>query len=191
MRHPEWEAAMKPRALTARSLRSIGKLRGSTAIDDELDWFFNRAECDMGNQSNYLAMLGPYGPGSAIPSPEDAAEASHRARRIRRWLTSITSPDAGVLQCAYELRNWPVVLWDRLGRLTGIVVRLACALDGLPEDRDLQRVIETARAEWLAAQAPHTAVDATWNRLRREAEARFARAHHAYCAVRGHAGRSS
>jgi hypothetical protein len=170
--------------MKARPVISIRELRPSVSLDEELDWFFNRAECDMGNQSNYLAMLGHYGPGSAMPSPEDAAEAAHRARRIRGWLRAMESSDAGVLQCAYELRDWPVALWDALGRLTGVVVRLACALDGISEDRRALQLLEMARADWLAGQCPHAAVDSTVIRLRREAQARFARAHHAYSRVR-------
>ncbi len=65
--------------MTAPRITTVGQLRPAMAVDDELDWFFNRAACDMGDQSNYLAMLGRHGPGSAIPSPEDAAEA-HTAR---------------------------------------------------------------------------------------------------------------
>jgi hypothetical protein len=171
--------------MKARPVTSIRQLRPKVSLDDELDWFFNRAECDMGNQSNYLAMLGRYGPGSAMPSPEDAAEAAHRARRIRGWLRAMASSDAGVLQCAYELRDWPVVLWDALGRLTGVVVRLACALDVLPEDRRALQLLEMARADWLVAQSAHAAVDTTVIRLRRAAQARFAQAHHAYTVVRG------
>jgi len=180
--------------MKARAVTSLRDLRPNVARDDELDWFFNRAECDMGNQSNYLSMLGPHGPGSAIPSPEDAAEAAHRARRIRGWQRAMDSADAGVLQCAYELRDWPVALWDALGRLTGVVVRLACALDPLPEDRRGLQLMEMARADWLAGQCPHAAVDTTVIRLRRDAQVRFARAHHAYGALRGDApprGRSS
>jgi hypothetical protein len=180
--------------MKGRPVTSIGQLRPKVSLDDELEWFFNRAECDMGDQSNYLAMLGRHGPGSAIPSPEDAAEAAHRARRIRGWLTAMESADAGVLQCAYELRAWPVVLWDELGRLTGVVVRLACALDALPQDRQAQRIIESVRAAWLAEQCAGATVDSTLSRLRREGQARFARAHHAYSVLRGDApplGRSS
>jgi hypothetical protein len=180
--------------MKARPITSIGQLRPKVTLDDELEWFFNRAECDMGDQSNYLAMLGRHGPGSAIPSPEDAAEAAHRARRIRGWLTAMEPADAGVLQCAYELRAWPVVLWDELGRLTGVVVRLACALDAVPADRRAQRIIEMVRAEWLAEQCPGATVDSTLSRLRREGQARFARAHFAYSVLRGDApplGRSS
>jgi hypothetical protein len=171
--------------MRARPVTSIRQLRPKVSLDDELDWFFNRAECDMGNQSNYLAMLGRHGPGSLMPSPEDAAEAAHRARRIRGWLRAMASSDAGVLQCAYELRDWPVALWDALGRLTGVVVRLACALDGVLEDRKALQVIEMARADWLAEQTAHAAIDTTLIRLRREAQARFARAHEAYTVVRG------
>ena len=177
--------------MTAPRITSVGQLRPTMAVDDELDWFFNRADCDMGDQSNYLAMLGRHGPGSAIPSPEDAAEAAHRARRIHRRLMAMASSDAGVLQCAYELRDWPVVLWDKLGRLTGVVVRLACALDRLPADRATLRILEQARADWLAEQAALATVDPTWSRLRREAERRFARGHQAYVLLRGDARRRS
>ena len=162
---------------------TVGQLRPSLRIDEELDWYFNRAACDMGDQSNYLAMLGRNGPGSAIPSPEDAAEAAHRARRIRGWLAAMDPSDAGVLQCAYLLRAWPIALWDALGRLTGVVVRLACALDRLPEDRDELEFFETVRARWLAEECPCMSGDSTLTRLRREAQTRFARAHHAYALV--------
>jgi hypothetical protein len=159
---------------------SIGTSGPTAQVEQELDWFFNRAACDMGEQSNYLAMLGPLGPGSRIPSPEDAAEAAHRARWVGRWLLAIGTSDTGVLRCAYELRAWPVALWDRLGRLTGVVVRLACALDGLTDAPHLLRVVEMARADWLAAQAPRAAIDPTWARLRGEARNRLARATLAY-----------
>ncbi len=173
--------------MKGRVLTSIRQLRPSITLDEELDWFFNRSECDMGNQSNYLAMLGREGPGSAIPSPEAAVEPANRARRIHGWLTAMDRADAGVLQCAYELRDWPVVLWDELGRLTGVVVRLACALDVLPEERRDLQLLEMARADWLATLCGHAALDPTWLRLRRGALTRFARAHRAYDALRGDA----
>ncbi len=174
--------------MKGRVLGSVRQLRPSVGEDEELDWFFNRAECDMGNQSNYLAMLGRHGPGSAIPSPEDAVDAAHRARLIHRSLRAMDPTDAGVLQCAYELRPWPVVLWDQLGRLTGVVVRLACALDRLPTERRELQLLETARADWLAAQCSRAAVDpaldSTCVRLKREAQTRFERAHQAYRVAR-------
>jgi hypothetical protein len=120
-----------------------------------------------------------------MPSPEDAAEASHRARRIRRWLAAIDPSDAGVLQCAYTVRDWPVALWDALGRLTGVVVRLACALDRLPEDEHARHIWERARADWLDAECRSAGADRALGRLRREAETRFADAHRAYALRRG------
>jgi hypothetical protein len=170
-------------------VRSIAALRPSVRIDAELDWFFNRAECDMGNQSNYLGMLGRHGPGSAMPSPEDAVEAAHRARRIHDCLSSLNRGDAGVLRCAYELRDWPVALWDALGRLTGVVVRLACAQGRMPETRGELLFLERVRARWLEELCPCAALDSTLLRLRREAEARFARAQGAYTHARGIARR--
>jgi hypothetical protein len=168
-----------------RRVSSIRQLRPNVGIDAELDWYFNQSACDMGAQSNYLAMLGLEGPGSAIPSPEDAVEAAHRARIIRDRLRAMRSGDAGVLQCAYELRAWPVVLWDALGRLTGVVARLATALDPQPEDHDALQAIEMARAEWLARECERAGAHRELTSLRRVAEVRFATAHRAYAALRG------
>jgi hypothetical protein len=120
-------------------------------------------------------------------TPEDAAEASHAQRTIRRWLLAIPNADAGVLQAAYEQRDWPGSLVDELGRITGVVVRLACALDRWPADPAAQRVVETARARWLESyysRGRGRGFETLLN-LRREAEMRFAKAHHAYAVVRG------
>jgi hypothetical protein len=173
-----------------RPIATVGQLRPRRDVEAELDWFFNRAECDMGVQSNYLAMLGLHGPGSNVPSPEDAVLAAHRFRHILRWLKAIDTADAGVLQCAYELRAWPIPLWDRLGRLTGIVVRIACAMAPLPGARDALQAIEMARADLLAVRCARAGIDAELHAMRREAEARFAHAHQAYSAVRGEGGSS-
>ena len=154
-----------------KSTLGFHQLRPPPKIEEDLEWFFNRAESDMGARSNF--------PGNPQISPEDAVEACHRYRRIRRWLTTIADSDAGVLQSAYELRPWPVVLYDALGRLTGVVVRIACALDYWPEDRWSQEAIEMARAAWLAAQSLSPA-NTTFVRLRRYAAARLSRAHAAY-----------
>ena len=158
---------------------SIHDLRPARAVEEELEWFFNTAESDMGAQSNFMAMIG-----RATPrSPEDAVEACRRYRRIRAWLKAIVDSDAGVLQAAYELRDWPVVLQDKLGRLTGVVVRLACALDRWPDPRAAQQAREMIRATWLAADC--SVLNPTFSRLRGAAQVRFARAHLAYRTVRG------
>jgi hypothetical protein len=161
-----------------RMTPSIHDLRPTRAIEEELEWFFNTAESDMGARSNFMAMIG-----RAVPiTPEDAVEACSRYRRIRAWLKGIMDSDAGVLQAAYELRDWPVVLYDKLGRLTGIVVRLACALDRWPDQRGAQQALEMIRAGWLAAEC--SVLNPTFSRLRGAAQVRFARAHLAYRTVR-------
>ncbi len=167
---------------------AIDMLRPTPIVDTELDWFFNRAECDMGVGSNFHAVLDRHLARSERKTPEDAAEASHAHRTIRRWLLAIPDADAGVLQAAYEQRDWPGALVDELGRITGVVVRIACALDAWPADLAGQRVIETARAHWLES---HCAKGRgrgfeTLLTLRREGEVRFAKAHRAYGVIRGH-----
>jgi hypothetical protein len=171
-----------------RTVKRVDGLRQKPASDAELEWFFNEAECDMGIRSNFTRMLGPLLVAQDHPSPEDAAEAAHVYRRIRSWLRAISDGDAGVLQAAYEVQPWPERLRGELGRLTGVVVRLACALDPWPYDRRSQQIVEQARALWLTTQCRGP----VWSfspifKLRRAAELRFAQAHHAYGAARGSA----
>jgi len=163
----------------------VADLRPLPAIDAELDWFFNQAECDMGASSNFDLVRGAMSTAPRI-TPEDAVEAAHLYRRVLTWLRTIADSDAGVLQAAYELRDWPVALFDELGRLTGIVVKLACALDGVYANRDVQQRIEAARAEWLVSSGAPLRRSASLAPLRRAAEVRFCRAHRAYEAVRTH-----
>ena len=175
---------------TAASSRAPGvhMLRATPTVETELEWFFNRVECDMGIRSNFHAVLsGQLAPSEGV-TPEDAAEASYAQRRIRGWLLAIPDADAGVLKSAYEQRAWPGSLVDELGRITGVVVRLACALDRWPADPAAQRVVETARARWLASYCSKGRGRSfeTLLTLRREGEVRFAKAHHAYAVVRGH-----
>ena len=173
----------------AEEVRQCGVhlLRPSATVDSELDWFFNRAECDMGNRSNYEAVLGQYAATPRLPAPEDAAEASHAHRTIRGGLKAIADSDAGVLQAAYVMRPWPEKLYDELGRITGVVVRLACARGRWPEDHADQERVEMARAQWLESRCAKGCGRslAPLQELRRDGEVRFARAHHAYAVVRG------
>jgi hypothetical protein len=170
----------------------VHSLRITTpVVDRELEWFFNLSEGDMGLRSNFVSALGSRHSGGDGPTPEEAATAAHRHRRIRSWLLAIPDRHAGVLQAAYEVRPWPSVLDNELGRLTGIVVRLACALDAWPADRATQELVELARAGWLAADCePYRKYGlGPIGRLRREAEKRFAEAYHAYSVVRAGAER--
>jgi hypothetical protein len=162
-------------------------LRTRHVVDRELEWFFNRAECDMGIRSNFVAVLGSRYSCGDDPTPEQAATVAHSYRRIRTWLLAIPDSDAGVLQAAYEIRPWPSALYDELGRLTGVVVRLACGQSPWPADRRSQELVEMARAGWLESECgPYRRYGiGPLARLRREAEKRFAAARHAYSVVRG------
>ena len=168
----------------SKPLPFVYQLHALPSVDEDLDWFFNRSEGDMGVSSNYELALGVAST-SYRRTPEDAAEAAHRHRRIRTWLKAIADSDAGVLQAAYELREWPVPLFDELGRLTGVVVKLACALDSVHANRNLQQLVEAARAEWLVVSCVPLRQDASLLNLRREAENRFARALQGYGVARG------
>ena len=180
--------ALAPKTAASSRALAVHMLWPTPIVDTELDWFFNRAECDMGIRSNFHAALSQQLAPSEPVTPEDAAEASHAYRTIRGWLLAIPDADAGVLQAAYEQRAWPGSLVDELGRITGVVVRLACALDAWPADRSAQRLVETARAHWLESHCSKGRGRGfeTLVNLRREGEVRFAKAHHAYAVVRGH-----
>jgi len=163
----------------------VHSLRPSRAVDQELEWFFNSVDGDMGLQSNFLASLGRHGPGSRAPSPDEAVDASHAQRRIRMLLEAIEETHAAVLRSAYTLRDWPVLLWDQFGRLTGIVVRLACAHEAVPEGERAQDLFEMNHASWLASEIHRIAIDPMFVRLRTNAQGHFSRATAAYALVRG------
>jgi hypothetical protein len=163
----------------------LAGLRPESAVDDELDWFFNLAESEMGVQSSYHACLSHHDAGEPSMTFDDVVEATHRHGRIRQWLNAIPSSDAGVLQAAYEQRPWPVALYDALGHLTGIYVRLACALDPWPTDRESQQVVEMARAAWVVSSGELEPGHRAFVLRRRDAEVRLAKAHQAYAAARG------
>jgi hypothetical protein len=148
--------------------------------DVELDWFFNLAECDMGDRSNYFAMLGRQEPDTM----EDRAEACHARRLIRRRLLNLGSHDAGVLQVAYAARPWSIELRDELGRATGVVVRLAAAEVGLPDDDTELDVLERRTAQWLSEALARTG-PAALERLHPRALGLLKRAFRAYVRQRG------
>jgi hypothetical protein len=162
-----------------RSVAFVHELTPSPAVDAELSWFFNVAECEMSATSNYQAALGRHAEGT-LPTADDAVEAARRHRQIRTRLKSLPDSDAGVLQAGYTLRPWPVVLYDELGRWTGVVARLACAGSPWPDDWRAQERVEMDRAEWLVSLLPTKRLDLTLARLRREAEVRYARAFRLY-----------
>lgn len=156
--------------------------------ETELDWYFTMSESDLGVRSNYLDMLVP----TRHRDPhEDSAERRASAARARRtilgWLRRIEDAGghhAGVLQVAYSVRPWPEPLTDRLGRLTGVVVRLASAEVGLPDDDAELDALERATAERLVVALARLGPPAV-EPLRKQASARYAEAFGAYERARG------
>jgi hypothetical protein len=152
----------------------------------ELEWYFQLAETEMSAPSNFGRMLASVGPRGYWRTPEDQAEAAIAHRRVLGWLRAMPNNEAGVLQAAYEPRDWPRAVRIRFGHLSGIAVRLTCSLDAWPEDRRLQEAMDKARAQDLAAMCTHPQEQASFlDRLRAQAEERFERAVAAYLRARG------
>lgn len=102
--------------------------------DEELEWFFTMAESDIRGPSTFVAELARVVDDAGRVTLEDRAEAVHAHRKMMKWFVEIGDHDAGVLKVAYTARPWPLRLREELGRLTGVVIRMAAAEVGLPDD---------------------------------------------------------
>jgi hypothetical protein len=151
--------------------------------DQELEWFFTMAESDMGDRSNYASSMIHLTPAQQEDLLDMRAEAAHAQRILLERIRGMDHFDAGVLQAAYVARPGPLALREELGRLTGVVVRLAAAEAGLPEDRDALEALELRTAERLNAELAHD--PGTVRRLQRRASAMLQRAFVAYVRERG------
>ena len=130
---------------------ALGRLAPSMAVDEELLWFFLAEDGDFASVSNFGRMLSPVAEDGEWRTSEDHMRAAQRHRVIRSHLKSIPDRDAGVLQCAYAPRPWPVRLVKELGRLTGVVVRLSCDRKTWPARRARQLAVDAQNAERLDA----------------------------------------
>ncbi|MGH7293718.1 MAG: hypothetical protein ACRELB_02240, partial [Polyangiaceae bacterium] len=115
-------------------------------VDDELRWFFSKHDGVWASpyHAEMEAQREPW-----LPDTDDG-EAIAVYWQIRKRLGRIGDPDAGVLSAAYAPRPWPRALRAELGRVTGIVVRLASADSGeWPEERNAQDVLDVRVARRL------------------------------------------
>jgi hypothetical protein len=113
-------------------------------VDEELRWFFSVHDGLRG--SPFFEEL------AARRHPEVPESDDHEARvyrQIRERLLGLSDHDAGVLKAAYTPRPWPPRLRDELGRLTGIVVRLASAETEWPSETSEQELREVKVAKRL------------------------------------------
>jgi hypothetical protein len=152
--------------------------------DAELEWFFTQADSDIAGPSAFVANLARVlddEPGDT--TMEARAEAAHAQRKILRWMEEIGDHDAGVLKVAYVARPWPLTLREELGRLTGVVVRIASAEVGLPDDeRALDALEQRTAVRLVDALAPRLPM---LERFQRLASPLLRRAFVAYVRERG------
>ena len=157
---------------------TLADLVPSPTIDEELVWFFNAQDGDFDSSSNFGRLLSSVADDGEWRTPEVHERAREKHRVIRSHLKSIPDHDAGVLQCAYAPRPWPVRLRKELGRLTGIVVRLSCTRRTWPVERPKQLATDAENAEMLHAMLRAGGEEnvCVLRDLRREAQLEFARA---------------
>ncbi len=151
--------------------------------DQELEWFFTMAESDMGDRSNFASSMIHLTPAQQEDLMDMRAEAAHAQRTLLEWIRELDDFDAGVLQAAYVARPGPLALREELGRLTGVVVRLAAAEVGLPENRDELEALELRMAERLNAAL--VLDPGTVRRLQQRASAMLQQAFNAFVRERG------
>ena len=164
---------------------AVFQLQANAAAEAELEWFFNMAEGEIGVGSTFLALLASIGEPTERRTPEDRLEAAGAYRLIEGWLRALPEPDAGVLAAAYQPRVWPRGLLAELGKLTGVVVGLACAADRWPKDARSRELALREQAHALSRELSEGRAQSELSELRRLAGQRFARAARAYDAVRG------
>ena len=165
---------------------TLAELAPSVTVDEELLWFFNAEDGDFASSSNFGRLLSSVADDGEWRTPEVHARAMQRHRVIRSHLKSIPDRDAGVLQCAYAPRPWPVRLRKEFERLTGIVVRLSCSRKTWPVQRAKQLAVDAQNAEMLNTmlRAGGDENRRVLQDLRREAQRRFAHALGEYALAR-------
>jgi hypothetical protein len=135
----------------ATGSREDGALPSIGIVGEELGWFFSvddgrrvRPYFDRASARHLAGVL-------RVPEQDVCQERVHR--RIRRWLLAIREHDVAVLQAAYGPRAWPPELRRELGRFTGIVVRLASAMEWPREtwEQDLLEIRVATRLEAVLA----------------------------------------
>ena len=174
------------RAPASSPVPTLADLVPRPMVDEELLWFFNAEDGDFASSSNFGRLLSSVADDGEWRTPEDHDRAMRRHRVIRSHLKSIPDHDAGVLQCAYAPRPWPILLTKECRRLTGIVVRLSCTRATWPVERPEQLATDAENASRLCAMLRTRNDDSSraLRNLRREAEIEFAHALGAYTLAR-------
>jgi hypothetical protein len=176
-----------------RTPTALFKLHAHPVVEEELDWFFTRAESEMGVSSNFaplaaMALTGIVG-SKADPADmlaESRVAAAHAEGQIRRRLDLLPVHLQGVLYTAFEPRGWPKEVLSHFGRGAGIAVRTVAARRAFQRATRKKKLHVDGVAAWLAGaigRHEHSTVTA----VKLEAEGILAPALHAYAGVRGNA----
>ena len=122
------------RTLVEVSPRRFRDVTPSAAAEAELRWFFNEAEEEIEQPSNFCAMLAGASP-TSMDAVERRMEAQHAASKINDWLKRLHTNQALLLAGLYTEQPWSDAVTEVLPfGLAGAVAAYA-----------------TVRVEWLRA----------------------------------------
>jgi len=137
-----------PRTPRMHAGSRFGDLLVGIRTDDELRWFFNDAEIEMGQPSVLAAAFSGRGSGSLEVS-EDHAEARHSAGKIKDRLQNIGVREWRVLEALYTDRIWPGTLVRRLGPVVGVVEGLVGVRAQYLHEHKAQLTTAPSTTAWL------------------------------------------
>ncbi len=161
----------------------FGDVKPSLQAQEELRWFFNEAEREIGEPSAFCALVAGH-TASSMDEVERRQEAMHAAGTINRRLQSLGVSHALMLSGLYTEKRWPKLLGRVLGRLAGAVEALptvrAQYLRALIGAQTKSKCVEAWLEELIQSGGPAAVQD--W---RREAQLACALASHAYERARG------
>ncbi len=161
--------------------------------DAELRWLCEQAEQAVHMKSLWPATVeravdgrGGAHLGTTLGEEEARVDAMHRAGTILGWLEAIAPAHCDVLVAAYRPpeRPLPAHYALKLGRLAGVVARLASVREGFERALAQRRTVAKSPVDWLDEQIVRGDEERA-NVARREAFGVYARALAAYRAARG------
>lgn len=132
----------------------FGDVSPSAAAESELRWFFNEAESEVDQPSNFEGLVAGASR-TSLEEVERRAEALHSAGKIRDRLRAVPLSCARTLEALFRERAWPPRVEEALGVLAGPVaampVVLAEHLRALAACRTSARTVAAWMEERVAA----------------------------------------
>jgi hypothetical protein len=149
---------------------------------DDLSWFFDVAESEMGFGSSWGALVQICKTGITRRVAVDSMsqkrfDATMRHREIREILASLSPSHRLALERVYERRQYPIEILSKFGPLAGISVHTFAARRGFQLDANTRPADETLII-WLAGAVCRD--EKIIGNIRLEAERMYNDAHEAY-----------